>query len=135
MFTSRVLAPYLLQISLQVRTSLDSLSSPVPREKFDGPQSIIEPLLAGFQAEWERTKKAAGNAHMLSQQLMESVQGLAEGSGVNIDGVEARESELGRVEERVWQVCEKRELRWNLAILLNQFEPDVEKVSLLQRGS
>ena len=114
--------------------SLDSLSSPILREKFSGPLSVIEPLLAGFQGQWARTKEAVANVHMLSQQLVESLQDSAEGAGVAVDyseaeeSVEAKESKMRALEEGVWQECERRELRWNRTILLNRFEPDVEKV-------
>lgn len=115
--------------------SLDSLSSPIPREKFSGPLSVIEPLLAGFQAHWAHTKEVTANVHMLSQQLMDRLQNLDEGARVDVDyseaveSIENKESEMRALEERVWQECERRELRWNRTILLNQFEPDVEKVS------
>lgn len=124
----------------QAKSSLELLSSPVARGKFDGPLSVIEPLLAEFQSQWAQTKKETGHALMLSQQLQERVQGLAEGAGtVVVDyseterGIERRENELRARQEGVWRVCEKRELRWNRAILLNQFEPDVEKVKLICR--
>ena len=109
--------------------SLDSLASPVPRGKFEGPQHLLGPLLTEFRAQWERTKAAAANTHLLSQQLSE---GLAKSTGVDYskveDDIEAKEKKLRVLEERVWQVCEKRELRWNRAIQLDQFEPDVDKV-------
>ena len=44
--------------------------------------------------------------------------------------LEARGDGLRALEERVWSGCERRERRWNLTIHLNQFEPDVEKVSV-----
>jgi hypothetical protein len=119
-------------LCVQVKASLDTLASPIPRENFKGPQSVIEPLLAGFQAQWALVREAAVDTHAHGQEL---VKALGKGSGViAVDytkvkgGIEVKEHTLTALEEGVWQVCEKREHRWKLAIQLNQFEPDVDEV-------
>lgn len=114
---------------------MESLSSLVPREKFDGPSSTIEPLLGDFQEQWGDTKMEVANTHLLCQQLVERVQQEAwpvvDYSGT-VEALEAQENGLRVEEERAWQGCDQREHRWNLTILLNQFEPAVEKVRIYQ---
>ena len=116
---------------------MKALSTPVPREKFDGPSSVVEPLLMDFQAQWGRARKLSDSTHHHCNALLEKVGGALvtareAGSLVDYSGaeqaMERREAGLRVEEERVWSECERRERRWNLTLYLNQFEPDVEKV-------
>ena len=73
------------------------------------------------------------NTHLLCQQLVERVKEVEAGvdySGT-VEALEGQENALRVVEERAWQGCDQREHRWNLTILLNQFEPAVEKVRII----
>lgn len=123
---------------LQLEALLKSLVVPITREKFDGPSSTIEPLLLEFQSLCSRAKKTSSTVHHQWVELRErlgnaSALGKEAGSKVDYSAEEAREvkmdEDLQRKEAEVWAECARRERRWQLTVQLNQFEPDVDKVS------
>ena len=65
----------------------------------------------------------------------------AESAGTSVDyssavtSIEQRQEETKSLEEKVREVCHKREKRWRLSIQLDQLGPNVDKVSLLYASS
>ena len=122
---------------LQLLSDSSQLALPVSQDKFNGPTSDIEPRLEEFQSRRARVKKLSEEAfkccHDLISRLKDASKS-AQSAKVLIDYTVSIEMirqrlERGRGEEvRVWEVCQRRENRWNLTIRLNQLEPDAEKV-------
>ncbi len=97
----------------------------------------MDPLLLEFQMQCTRTRKLLSDARQQCLELVEQLNRAAEsakevesfvGYQSEEDYLQTRMEAVNEEEERVWSLCAQRERRWSLALKLNQFEPDVEKV-------
>ena len=91
-----------------------------------------------LQTQRLRAEKLASHVHQQGMDLLEMMHQASQSareSRTVVDYSSAEDMVKVKLEgmksqEKMWSICKQRETRWNLTLRLNQFEPDVEKVSV-----
>ena len=121
----------------QLSEALHDVGAPLPRDQFEGTASDVEPHLSAFLTLWSKVRCEFSEACSCCQELIKRLNDAsrsAESAGSSVNYSSAEESirqcleEAKVLEEKVREVCVKRERRWNLSIQLEQLGPSVDKV-------